>query len=123
MVGNDHGRHAFWLTSHPRPPCPTGRLRALLSRRRTPMPPGENCRMGESGDWGQLWTPPIAGLCLSEEVTVATDQLLAMQSPIPEREDWETPASVFDPLNEEFGFTLDAAASDHNAKVPTYYTQ
>jgi len=32
--------------------------------------------------------------------------------------DWETPGEVFDPLNEEFGFTLDAAASPENTKVP-----
>lgn len=53
----------------------------------------------------------------------ATKQLLAMQHPVPDREDWETPAHIFDPLNEEFGFTLDAAASHHNAKVPTYFTK
>lgn len=35
-------------------------------------------------------------------------------------EEWGTPASVFDPLNAEFGFTLDAAALAHNAKVARY---
>ena len=38
------------------------------------------------------------------------------------RDDWATPASVFDPLNAEFGFTLDAAALPHNAKCERYLT-
>lgn len=37
-------------------------------------------------------------------------------------EEWETPASVFDPLHAEFGFTLDAAALPHNAKCERYLT-
>jgi len=37
-------------------------------------------------------------------------------------DDRETPACVFDPLNEEFRFTLDAAAAHHNAKCPNYCT-
>lgn len=35
---------------------------------------------------------------------------------------WETPQSLFDELNEEFEFTLDAAASDWNHKLDNYYT-
>ena len=34
------------------------------------------------------------------------------------KDDWETPAELFDPLNAEYGFTLDAAANSNNAKVP-----
>lgn len=41
-------------------------------------------------------------------------------SPRAMAEDWGTPASVFDPLHLEFGFTLDAAAQQHNAKVDSY---
>lgn len=37
-------------------------------------------------------------------------------------DDRRTPRSLFDPLNEEFGFTLDVAASDENALTPVYYT-
>lgn len=37
--------------------------------------------------------------------------------------DWETPQDVFDRLNREFNFTLDAAASDTNHKCPKYYTK
>lgn len=33
-----------------------------------------------------------------------------------------TPQAFFDQLNEEFHFTLDAAATDKNAKCPLYYT-
>ena len=36
--------------------------------------------------------------------------------------DWCTPQHVFDKLNDEFEFVLDAAASDRNAKCPIYYT-
>lgn len=38
-------------------------------------------------------------------------------------EKWATPQDLFDELNEEFGFTLDAAASDDNAKCERYYTK
>lgn len=37
-------------------------------------------------------------------------------------DDWETPPEVFEPLNREFGFTLDVAASPHNAKCTVYLT-
>jgi hypothetical protein len=37
-------------------------------------------------------------------------------------DDRETPPDVYDPLNQEFHFTLDAAASRHNAKCRRYYT-
>lgn len=33
-----------------------------------------------------------------------------------------TPQALYDQLHEEFGFTLDAAASDINTKCPRYYT-
>ena len=36
--------------------------------------------------------------------------------------DWCTPQDFFDHLNEEFGFVLDAAATDKTAKCPLYYT-
>jgi len=36
-----------------------------------------------------------------------------------ERGDWETPQNIFDALNEEFHFTLDAAADINNAKCLT----
>lgn len=37
-------------------------------------------------------------------------------------DDWATPVAVFDPLHREFAFTLDAAASDHNARCDRYFT-
>ena len=40
-----------------------------------------------------------------------------------EKSDWETPQELFNKLHEEFHFTLDAAASDHNHKLPRYYTE
>lgn len=36
--------------------------------------------------------------------------------------DYCTPQAFFDRLNEEFHFTLDAAATDKSAKCPAYYT-
>lgn len=38
-----------------------------------------------------------------------------------ERDNWETPNDFFAGLDDEFGFTLDAAASLANAKCPNYY--
>jgi phage N-6-adenine-methyltransferase len=35
---------------------------------------------------------------------------------------WATPPSVFEPLNAEFGFTLDACAIETNAKVPNFFS-
>lgn len=39
-----------------------------------------------------------------------------------DRMDWETPADLFAALDDEFGFTLDAAASSSNHKCAKYYT-
>ena len=36
---------------------------------------------------------------------------------------WETPQDLFDQLHDEFHFTLDAAASHENHKLPQYYTE
>lgn len=38
------------------------------------------------------------------------------------RQDWETPASLFDPLNAEFGFTLDVCATAENSKCKHFFT-
>jgi phage N-6-adenine-methyltransferase len=38
------------------------------------------------------------------------------------RMDWETPQTLFDALNDEFHFTLDAASTDDNAKCARHYT-
>lgn len=40
-----------------------------------------------------------------------------------EKKNWETPQDLFDSLNSEFHFTLDAAASDTNHKLPHFYTE
>ena len=36
--------------------------------------------------------------------------------------EWETPASVFSPLHQEFTFTLDVAADHNNAKCKSFLT-
>lgn len=36
---------------------------------------------------------------------------------------WATPQDFFDKLNEEFHFTLDAAADEFNHKCKKYYTK
>ena len=38
-------------------------------------------------------------------------------------EKWATPQDFFDKLNDEFNFTLDAAASPDNAKCANYFTE
>lgn len=35
---------------------------------------------------------------------------------------WETPQALFDKLNDEFHFTLDAAANETNHKCDQYFT-
>jgi phage N-6-adenine-methyltransferase len=40
----------------------------------------------------------------------------------PDVDDRATPPEVFAPLHERFGFTVDAAASDENARLPRYWT-
>lgn len=39
------------------------------------------------------------------------------------KQNWETPKWLFDLLNNEYCFDLDAAASDENAKVANYFTE
>lgn len=39
------------------------------------------------------------------------------------KDDWETPQSLFDQLDEEFHFTLDAASNDQNAKCEHHYSR
>lgn len=38
-------------------------------------------------------------------------------------DEWATPLSIFTPLHEEFGFTLDVAAGPKNFKCPRYFSQ
>ena len=38
------------------------------------------------------------------------------------KHDWQTPDSIFLPLHEEFGFTIDVAAVPMNAKIPRFWT-
>ena len=39
------------------------------------------------------------------------------------KQDWETPWEFFNPINEEFQFSLDAAASESNKKVPKFFSE
>ena len=39
------------------------------------------------------------------------------------RQNWETPDSVFVPLNDEFHFTLDVCASADNTKCPVWFEE
>ena len=38
------------------------------------------------------------------------------------KDDWGTPQKLYDALNKEFGFTMDACADDTNYKHENYYT-
>lgn len=40
-----------------------------------------------------------------------------------DKQDWETPQDLFDNLNKEFDFELDAFASDKNAKCKHFFTE
>ena len=40
-----------------------------------------------------------------------------------DKQDWETPQDLFDNLNNEFDFDLDAFASDKNAKCKHFFTE
>jgi len=57
---------------------------------------------------------------LLADVTAPTKPYLPRES---KSSNWETPTDLFDELNLEFGFTLDAAASDDNALCDDYYTR
>lgn len=39
------------------------------------------------------------------------------------RQDWETPDDLYNPLHQEFGFTLDVCATSENAKCENHFTQ
>ncbi len=39
------------------------------------------------------------------------------------RQDWETPESLFLPLDDEFGFDLDVCASEDNSKCGEYFDE
>lgn len=49
-------------------------------------------------------------------------QQIALRGANPAVDDRATTPEVFDPLNERFGFTLDAAASERNAKCPRFFS-
>ena len=53
--------------------------------------------------------------------TKTTDKTYAVKNT--HKQEWETPQGLFDDLNKEYGFTLDAAASDKNHKCKKYYTE
>lgn len=50
-------------------------------------------------------------------------QQVAKRGASDEIDDRTTPDEVFGPLHERFRFTVDAAAADHNARLPRYWTQ
>jgi len=39
------------------------------------------------------------------------------------RDDWSTPSKIFNRFNKEYNFSLDACASEWNAKCSNYYTE
>ena len=49
-------------------------------------------------------------------------QQVATRGPNNAVDDRATPPEIFGPLNERFGFTIDVAASAHNAKCERFYT-
>jgi hypothetical protein len=49
-------------------------------------------------------------------------QQVSIRGPLDKVDDPRTPRELWDPLNGEFEFTPDAAASDENAFCRTYFT-
>ena len=49
-------------------------------------------------------------------------QQVAERGARPDVDDRATPPEVFGPLHDRFGFTVDAAAAPHNAKLPRFWT-
>ena len=39
------------------------------------------------------------------------------------KQDWTTPDALFDPIDAEFHFTLDAAADEQNARAAKFFTE
>jgi site-specific DNA-methyltransferase (adenine-specific) len=56
-------------------------------------------------------------------MTKEKDPAAAPYMPKAARYDWGTPMSLFHPLMVEFGFTVDAAASDDNHLLEKYWTK
>lgn len=50
-------------------------------------------------------------------------QQTAVRGPLDEVDDRATPGDVFGPLHSLYGFTVDAAAAPHNAKVDRFWTR
>jgi phage N-6-adenine-methyltransferase len=50
-------------------------------------------------------------------------QQVTLRGARPDVDDRATPPEVFGPLHERFGFTVDAAASPHNAKCARFWTE
>jgi site-specific DNA-methyltransferase (adenine-specific) len=55
---------------------------------------------------------------MTPESSWNTEQLFSS-----DKHDWATPQALFDEVNLEFGFTLDAAASAHNAKCDEFLSE
>jgi phage N-6-adenine-methyltransferase len=49
-------------------------------------------------------------------------QQIARRGARPQVDDRATAPEVFEPLNQRFGFSIDAAALPHNAKLPRFWT-
>jgi phage N-6-adenine-methyltransferase len=50
-----------------------------------------------------------------------SDRFNALRSSV--NQSWGTPNNIFEPLNIEFKFTVDAAADENNALLPKYWTE
>ena len=57
-------------------------------------------------------------ICTDCQSTCSGEHYEAFQPP---RNDWRTPDAIFDTLNTEYHFTLDAAASAENTKCPAFF--
>jgi phage N-6-adenine-methyltransferase len=60
---------------------------------------------------------------LKKRIAMIINKELAQSKGCEQKDKWETPETVFIPLNKEFGFTLDPCCEPHTAKCQKFYTE
>ena len=64
-----------------------------------------------------MWTPEYVIIPAKGEIHMVSDCIFSSKT-----DNWETPQDLFDELDREFHFTLDACATECNAKVSRFFS-
>ena len=64
-----------------------------------------------------MWTPEYVIIQARGEIHMVSDCIFSSKT-----DNWETPQDLFDELDREFHFTLDACATESNAKVARFFS-